>query len=484
MTTSRWPPAGRPGPRSGDSAASLPAEYRLTVCAPGQGPVDVVATVPASALLGALTLRLAELVTSAAPTSSELWSIRHDRLLSGDELVSDCNFRDGDVVIVLADDDRLPESGAGAMSAAELRVVAGPGSGLTAALRGAEIVIGRDRASSDLTVPDSSLSRRHVLITGDLREGFRVADAGSKNGTALNGEPLDADHPRPLAPGDLVRGGRSLFTVAGPRPTGLSRGVSLHGAVVQFNRPPRIARRFASEQLHVASPPGDQHRGRLPFAAALVPVVMGVVLWLVMHQVMMLLFAAMSPVMAVWTYVEDRRGGRRTHRAGTDAFREEVAAAVAQLGEARARERDFRRAQSPDLGTLCARADRLAPELWERRLHDPDALRLRIGTADLPSEIGASLASGGSAALRAEAQAAFERGRLLESIPVSVSLLEVGSLGLCGAHAAVLAGARALALQIAVLHSPEDVRICSAVDAAGRGRIVISEVAAACSAGQ
>jgi hypothetical protein len=49
--------------------------------------------------------------------------------------------------------------------------------------------IGRD-ASSDLVVPDPRVSRRHALI--EQHDGrFRVRDLGSRNGTQLNGQPVD-----------------------------------------------------------------------------------------------------------------------------------------------------------------------------------------------------------------------------------------------------------------------------------------------------
>jgi S-DNA-T family DNA segregation ATPase FtsK/SpoIIIE len=196
---------------------------------------------------------------------------------------------------------------------------------------------------------------------------------------------------------------------------------------------------------------------------------MGAVLWLVMHQIVMLLFAAMSPVMALWTYLEDRRGGRRSNRAGVEQFRAQIAAAAVLLASERVRESAFRRERLPDLGVLCARAERLEPQLWERRLDDPDALHLRLGTGDLPSTIGAVIDAGGSKELRDEGLAMLAESETLDCVPVGVSLLDVGSLGLCGARPAVLAAARAIALQIAVLHSPEDVRICCALDDADGG---------------
>ena len=451
-------------PRPAASAVA-PTELRLTLCTRGRSPVDVVASVPANLRVFELAESLSSFVDRDGESLTGIWSLRLGMLLHDEHRVVDCHIRDGDGVLLLGEEEALPRSSGRAATAAELRVVAGPGAGMTLALTGGAKVVGRDADEADLAVPDPSLSRRHLVVQGTWRDGVTVGDAGSTNGSTLDGEPVEEHSALPLNPGRLLRAGRSLMTLAGPRPPGVSRAVSLKGSVVEFNRPPRMARRFDPPQLRVPAPPTEPHRNRLPFAAALVPLVMGVVLWLVLDQVVMLLFAAMSPVMVLWTFIEDRRGGRKTNREGVQEFRSQVADVTSRLAEERLREQAFRRAQLPDIGTLCARVARLEPELWERRLGDPDLLHLRIGTADLPSEVSATLDAGGPPALRDEALTAFEHTRALESIPVGLSLLEIGSLGLCGARTPMLAGARALALQTALLHSPEEVSICCAIHA-------------------
>lgn len=49
--------------------------------------------------------------------------------------------------------------------------------------------LGRDSSCSDITLPDSSISRCHLLI--ELTEqGLAITDRNSTNGTAINGQPL------------------------------------------------------------------------------------------------------------------------------------------------------------------------------------------------------------------------------------------------------------------------------------------------------
>jgi hypothetical protein len=68
----------------------------------------------------------------------------------------------------------------------------------------------------DVVIPDRSVSRRHALIKRD--EGrFLVLDAGSSNGTSINGRNVltrGAGPPSPLVPGDTLRVGSLEFTFA------------------------------------------------------------------------------------------------------------------------------------------------------------------------------------------------------------------------------------------------------------------------------
>lgn len=64
------------------------------------------------------------------------------------------------------------------------------------------ITIGR-AANNDIIVAVSSVSKCHAIIT-KVEDGYTIADARSKNGTALNGTSLAPDEARPVGSGDLV----------------------------------------------------------------------------------------------------------------------------------------------------------------------------------------------------------------------------------------------------------------------------------------
>ncbi len=64
-----------------------------------------------------------------------------------------------------------------------------------------EMTIGRDSENS-IMLADPSVSGRHASVVRE-RDGFRLADFGSTNGTFVNGRPVDAR-------GVLLQGGEQL----------------------------------------------------------------------------------------------------------------------------------------------------------------------------------------------------------------------------------------------------------------------------------
>ncbi|HQK91997.1 MAG TPA: FHA domain-containing protein [Armatimonadota bacterium] len=75
-------------------------------------------------------------------------------------------------------------------------------------------VLGRD-PGCQVVVEDQFASKRHAAI--DLRDGVYVlADLGSKNGTLLNGRPLEA--PTELLDGDRIRIGSTVLEYRAQHP--------------------------------------------------------------------------------------------------------------------------------------------------------------------------------------------------------------------------------------------------------------------------
>ena len=76
--------------------------------------------------------------------------------------------------------------------------------------------IGRAR-DNDVVIPDRSISRRHAFLKRVEGSRFLVLDAGSSNGTSVNGANVltrGSGPPTPLGPGDTLRLGQLDFTFA------------------------------------------------------------------------------------------------------------------------------------------------------------------------------------------------------------------------------------------------------------------------------
>ncbi|MFF1546205.1 FHA domain-containing protein [Streptomyces sp. NPDC058291] len=92
----------------------------------------------------------------------------------------------------------------------------------------------------------------------------------------------------------------------------------------------------------------------------------------------------------------------------------------------------------PDPAALLLTALGPGPRLWERAPGHPEALAVRLGTADRPAPDGSGL---------------------LPAVPVTAGLREVGALGLAGPRPRLSGLARAVLAQLAALHSPETLEV-------------------------
>ncbi|MQS12466.1 FHA domain-containing protein [Streptomyces kaniharaensis] len=377
-------------------------QIRLTVLRPRSGPtaagtaipyVDVLVTAPVGTTLGALAGALAGAVGVRGPRSAT-----HVHLYAGAHRVDEHTLLghppllDG-AVLSLNEPDPTADDPDDAPAAAELRVVGGPDAGGVHRLHGREIRIGRS-GEADVPLDDPDVSRLHLSLhlADDGRVGVR--DLGSTNGTTLDGRivpPGPAEEAVPLDPGALVRIGESTLLLATPEP--------------------------AAEPARAALPDGHGH----------------------------LQLSAPGPVRPAPPVVEPpaapepatgRRGGLLSLRLGRTAEPPGQESAERHHAAVRIRQAAAQRERWPDLATLLLNAIGPGPRLWERGPGHPDALTLRLGTADLPAGPGTT------------------PGTLLPAVPVTLDLQTAGSLGLCGPRERLDALTRAVVAQLAALHPP------------------------------
>jgi hypothetical protein len=373
---------------------------RLTESEPGLVEVDLHGDPPGHAIVDMLVA--SGLVPE--PARRNVTIARSGAAVDVDRPISELGLRNGDVLDAGADRAATRPS-----TGPELVVGMGPAAGVCHPI-GAGLTVGRE---AELRLNDQGLSREHVRFTVDGGT-VHAEDLGSLNKTYLFGRPLEA--PTPVPEGAPIEAASSILRQRPQRP-GPAPSLPVVRGVARFERPPRRALPPLDAVHVIAAPPGV----RPP----------------------------------LWSR------GFRAFRQREARFRDSLERARADLERGRPQEAVRRWASAPDLAEVLRRTEGPAPELWERRPADPDFLELRVGWTDLPSAASFRLADGGTEDQRAEVARTLAPYLVVPCAPLTVRLTDVGVLALSGAREQVVSLARWLAIQLAVLHSPRELRLAA-----------------------
>ncbi len=429
------------------------------------------------------------------------------RRVAPDETLRAAGLVPGSVVVLHEPDGRTPELPRGVV---ELRVVSGPGSGRVHRLGIGDFELGNGAAGMslpDVLLPVDAVRLRVttnaeieiVSVAPDLRSGLRVdghdpdvphpaqdldrgdGDTGSdEDPDSLIASLPDAALTRAERRRKRRRGKQAARRTAtdapvDPEPPTWPAGADLRvgGTVLQwhpvwepdadvspsedllgtdFNRPPRLIPPARESAFVIPGEPRAPRRATLPWPMVLAPLVMAGPMAVVFGSYRFLMFAALSPVMALFNFVAQRRGAARDYREQLLGYRQELASVLRRIAVAERLERDELRRDRPDPAAVLLAAAGPGQQLWMRRRTDADALTLRVGVADVPSAVRVSDRS------RKETDEAREPD-VLGDVPVAISLRDVPVVGVCGDEVEVDALARWFVGQAAVLHTPKDLRV-------------------------
>ena len=438
-----------------DGAVGERLELRISV-ASGAREQDLLVHTSAADRVGQLAQAAAEELGESARLG--LWCERRDEQLNADLPLGRAGIRWGDRLL-LVPPIREPTR-VGGTARVELVVTGGPCAGERFELGDGSYRLGRE-PGIEVCIPDPSLSRHHLDVLVEPTS-ISAADAGSSNGTALNGESLRPQSFRVLRERDELELGRTLIRVR-PLRGATDHGVAQRDGRLDFNRPPRVNPSLAPFKHDLPAPPSRGRKARLPLAASLVPLGAGLLLFFLLKSPVMLAIAGLSPLMAISTYVSDRRGGKKSFARDSADFQSKLESALQELDGALIEEADTRRAESPDAPSLLARLSELAPSLWERRPADGDFLCLRVGVADLPARSGIVIQDGGDPELRGQAEEKLSERSKVPSVPFTLDVRRAGVVGLAGTRSTATGLARWLVLQAAILHSPGELVLMAAL---------------------
>ncbi|MFI1282456.1 type VII secretion protein EccCa [Streptomyces sp. NPDC020858] len=243
-----------------------------------------------------------------------------------------------------------------------------------------------------------------------------------------------------------------------------------------IHRPARTVRPPAASAARTIEAPPNLPEGKAGnIAMSLLPVA-GVMSSVVMMTVVRnSQFAALGALILVVTIVgsvalvfSQRGKAQRTRRTQREAYlayledlREELAGEERERGE----HADVLNPPPHALYDIV----RDPARLWERRRVDGDFLRVRVGTGEMPvrdlqiGQQGSTVLTPPDRFMLNEASALMARFRNGTELPLTVPLDRVGNISVVGAREDCLRVARALLVQAASLHAPDDVAIALAV---------------------
>ncbi len=434
---------------------------RLKLTLRGDPPRDVIVTCEASASVGDVASRLAGFhgrgrgpasLTLQAQSPGALAS----RLLNPLLPLHDAGLRSGAVVELAEFKPRevpLPKL------RAVVEIVSGPDAGARTPLGPGLNFIGRDPAAH-VVLTDSLVSRRHASV--HVGAQTVVSDLNSVNGVEVDGVAID----RVIVTGrSVVRVGDTTLRIEPIADEG-----AVDGGDLGFTRSPRVSAQWVGEDLPAPALPRAGEKPRLPWIALAAPVVAGVALFALTRNPLMLLFIALSPVMMLGSWIDQRVRHRRQRRDESERFRAGLDALRTDLMQRRESERSGRLAEAPAVAEVAQAIRSRDPLLWTRLPEHASFLALRLGAGTLASRThvqlpGRQLDGGDEWALLNAVVEEFSR---IEDVPVVERLADAGAIGVAGRDTFAPDLARALVLQVAGLHSPAQVAVAAfaAADAA------------------
>ena len=197
----------------------------------------------------------------------------------------------------------------------------------------------------------------------------------------------------------------------------------------------------AGTPIALPSPPEPTRRGPLPLVASIVPVVGAVVMWLVTGSPLMLLFAALGPLMAIASLADAARVRRRERRSAARALDAACERAEDEIARRHDAERALLAAARPDVVAL---AGQRAP--WT---HGPDELVLGVGAVESAVRV-----TGGEGE---RADDLRRRAAWVDRAPIAVPA--AGGICVQGEPVIARAVARALLLQLCLRAGPDELSV-------------------------
>jgi S-DNA-T family DNA segregation ATPase FtsK/SpoIIIE len=367
----------------------------------------------------------------------------------------------------------------------------------------AEIIIGRF-AGNDLAFVNTFASSKHAKLTYD-RGNFSIEDLGSTNGTFVNGQRVNN---QTLLCGDMIwiMGfkiivGQGFIAFNNPdgkvavnartllpylkQPVDPANGdedEENETNIEYFYRSPRFKRDIEQVEFKIDSPPQNAIGDEMPLMMVIGPsMTMG------MASLTMGIFAvnnaitngnisaavpsiAMSGSMLLGTVLwpiltkrYEKRRKRKKEALRQKKYREYLDKISVKFNDECSRQEEILRENHIDISECIKRIQGVQRNLWERGFRQNDFLKLRVGIGDslLSAEItyAERKFSIEEDNLQEELYTLCETPKLLQDVPLTISLFDSFVSGIIGKHVKRTEFAKGLIFQIASLYSYDEIKM-------------------------
>ena len=333
-----------------------------------------------------------------------------------------------------------------------VRVLHGPDAGREFQLRRGATVVGRD-PGADIVLADPLISKRHARI--EVTSVVTLVDLNSANGLVVDGGQVTRVA---LPPSGTVTLGDTVLridVVAALNEPGRGRT-----GTVQFNRSPRVEKRYPGEDYSGPDVPSEEEPVPFPWVSLAAPAVMGVAfIFIPGVTAFRFLFIALAPIIMIGTFLSQRMQSRRKHKNAVAKFDRQLEFLGRTLESEREIERAVRLAEAPSTEEVVRHAQEFGPLLWTRRPEHWSFLNVRLGIGSAPSRntVKDVNARNGIPEFIERFEAVVEQYRLVDGVPVVDNLQNAGALGIAGSPTEAAEVTHGILAQIASLYSPAEV---------------------------
>lgn len=320
-------------------------------------------------------------------------------------------------------------------------------------------LIGRHPAAR-VWLPSRTVSRRHAEIR--IAAGVAsISDLGAPNGTEVDGT-LISHHT--LADAETITIGTHSLTFRWVRPPADSPTPS--DAFVDHIRPPRIASYAPPGERTLPAPPEPPAPPHLPLIAAISPIIMGAASYAVTLSPYALVLLALSPLMMLGGWLDNRLGATREHRRRLTEYHAGLVRLEAEIADDERREIEARASGHPGQADVANAILNHTELLWSRRPEYQGFLELRLGTGRDLGRTHLTLPERGAindGEWRLLTQIR-DRHRDVAPVPLVASLPESGAIGIVGSRSERDDASRAAIIHLAATHAPSDVGLVALAD--------------------